>query len=134
MKIARRTITPGVPAVAMADIAFNLVLFFIMMAKTQDDSHLQWRPASTNKTQSAGNSTASVVIDRDDKLYFNGQQIGISQLRSAVEMELKDSPAGKRTVVLKIDKETTAQMFEPVVEAVSQAGGEMVHILQEQRG
>lgn len=134
MKIARRTITPGVPAVAMADIAFNLVLFFIMMAKTQDDSHLQWRPATTNKTQSAGNSTASVVIDRDDKLYFNGQQIGISQLRSAVEMELKDSPAGKRTVVLKIDKETTAQMFEPVVEAVSQAGGEMVHILQEQRG
>lgn len=117
----------------MADIAFNLVLFFIMMAKTQDDSHLQWRPASTNQTQSAGNSKASVVIDRDNKLFFNGQQIGVSQLREAVERELKDSPTGKRTVVLKIDKETTAQMFEPIVEAVSQAGGEMVHILEEKR-
>ena len=42
MKIARRRLKSGVPSVAMADIAFNLVLFFIMMAKTQDDSHLQW--------------------------------------------------------------------------------------------
>ena len=40
MKINRRKMAAGVPAVAMADIAFNLVLFFICtaVAKTQDDS------------------------------------------------------------------------------------------------
>ena len=45
MKITRRKLEVGVPAVAMADIAFNLVLFFIIMARAQDDSYLKWTPA-----------------------------------------------------------------------------------------
>ena len=133
MKIRRRSVAPGVPAVAMADIAFNLVLFFIMMAKTQDDSHLQWKPASTPVVQKTPNSKVSIVVDTDQKLYVNGEQIGIAQLRGAVEHELQDLPPGKRTVLLKIHKETTAQVFEPIVEAVSQAGGEIMHILEKKR-
>jgi biopolymer transport protein ExbD len=133
MKIRRRTMVAGTPAVAMADIAFNLVLFFIMMAKTQDDSHLKWSPAATAKVQSAANSKVSVVVDAERKLYFNGQQIGISQLKELVEQQLKDAPVGKRAVLLKIDKHTPAQVFEPVVESVSQAGGELMHILEEKR-
>jgi biopolymer transport protein ExbD len=131
MKINRKSMQAGVPAVAMADIAFNLVLFFIMMAKTQDDSHLQWEPASTPVVQRAEISKVSVVVDKQQKLYLNGQQIGISQLKSGVEHELQDLPAGKRAVLLKIHKGTTAQVFEPVVEAVSEAGGEIMHILEE---
>ena len=102
---------------------FNLVLFFIMLAKTQDDSHLRWSPASAPVVQKAPIAKISVVIDNERKLYYNGQQIGISQLKEAVEQGLKDSPPGGRGVLLKIDKETPAQVFEPVVEAVSQAGG-----------
>ena len=79
MKISRRKMAPGVPAVAMADIAFNLVLFFIMMAKTQDDSHLEWTPASTPVVQKTPNSKVSVVVDKQQKLYVNGEQIGIAQ-------------------------------------------------------
>ncbi len=133
MKINRRKMAAGVPAVAMADIAFNLVLFFIMLAKTQDDSHLRWSPASTPVVQKAPIAKISVVIDNERKLYYNGQQIGISQLKEAVEQGLKDSPPGGRGVLLKIDKETPAQVFEPVVEAVSQAGGELMHILEKTR-
>jgi biopolymer transport protein ExbD len=134
MKIRRRQMVAGTPAVAMADIAFNLVLFFIMMAKTQDDSHLQWTPAkSALPLQSSTNSKVSVAVDKEHKIYFNGSQVGISQLKAMVEQQLKDAPAGKRAVLLKIDKNTPAQVFEPVVEAVSQAGGELMHILEEKR-
>ena len=38
MKISRRKLDVGVPSVAMADIAFNLVLFFIILARTQDQA------------------------------------------------------------------------------------------------
>lgn len=130
MKIKRSKVAVGVPAVAMADIAFNLVLFFIMMAKTQDDSHLMWRPASAAQLANAGNSRCSVVIDQQNKLYFNGGEISVMKLKDAIEHELRDEPAGKRVVLLKIDKETSANRFEPVIEAVSQAGGEIVHILE----
>lgn len=116
--------------VAMADIAFNLVLFFIMMAKTQDDSSLQWRPAGGTRLESAGNARISIVVDQAGKLYFNGQMVGESQLKDLLEAELADNPPGKRVVLLKIDKEATAIRFEPIIEAVSQAGGEIFHILE----
>lgn len=131
MKIKRKSMQAGVPAVAMADIAFNLVLFFIMMAKTQDDSHLQWEPASTPVVHRAEMSKVSIVVDKQQKLYLNGQQIGANQLKDAIEHELQGQPAGKRAVLLKIHKTTTAQYFEPIIEAVSQAGGEIMHILEE---
>ena len=123
----------GVPSVAMADIAFNLVLFFIMMAKTQDDSHLQWRPAKGRSLASTPNSKVSVVVDRDRKLYFNGQQIGAKQLSGLLQAALGDLPPGNRTVLLKIDHECTSDFFEPVLEAVSEAGGDIVHILEQER-
>ncbi len=133
MKITRRTMAAGVPQVAMADIAFNLVLFFIMMAKTQDDSHLQWQPAHGGHLQSTANSKVSIVVDKSKSMYLNGQQIGISQLKTSVELALQGLPVGKRAVLLKIDKETPAHVFEPIVEAVSQAGGEIMHVLEKQR-
>jgi biopolymer transport protein ExbD len=133
MKIRRRAMAAGVPAVAMADIAFNLVLFFIMLAKTQDDKQIRWTPASSPTVQKAAITKVSLVVDADKKLYFNGRQIGISQLKDSVEYALRDAPAGKRGVLLKIHDQTPAQVFEPVVEAVSQAGGELMHILKKKQ-
>ena len=46
---------------------------------------------------------------------------------------LGDAPPGKRVVVLKIHKATLAATFEPIVEAVSQSGGEIVHVLEEEK-
>ena len=54
MKIPRRKHKADVPSVAMGDIAFNLLIFFVILAKAQDDSHLNWTPASTAKVESAG--------------------------------------------------------------------------------
>ena len=52
---------PGAPAVAMADIAFNLVLFFIILARTQDDSNLKWKPASAPKVEANDQSRITVT-------------------------------------------------------------------------
>ena len=131
MKIPRKTFQATVPSVAMGDIAFNLLIFFVILARAQDDSHLKWQPAATPKVEAVKNAGVSVVIDIDNKLYLNGQEIGESQLSSAIEKQLGPTPAGKRTVLLKIHRDATALRFEPVIEAVSQAGGDLVHILEE---
>ena len=133
MKIVRRTSRAEVPAMAMGDIAFNLLIFFVILARAQDDSHLQWAPAEAAKLESAGYSRASIVIDKDKKLYLNGQEIGIAQLASGVEELLGEAPPGERTVLLKIDHNVEALRFEPVVEAVSKAGGDIIHILEKEK-
>lgn len=118
---------------AMGDIAFNLLIFFVILARAQDDSHLEWKPATAEEIESAGHSKVSVLVDVDNKLYLNGREINQSELSGSIEALLGDLPAGERIVLLKIHNETTAQRFEPIIEAISEVGGDLVHILDEDR-
>ncbi len=133
MKIQRKTSRAEVPALAMGDIAFNLLIFFVILAQAQDDSFLNWQPAKAANLENAGHAKVSILIDTEDKLYLNGQEIGVAQLAERIRETLGDAPPGERNVLLKVDRETTAVRFEPVIEAISEAGGDMVHILEEER-
>ena len=117
----------------MGDIAFNLLVFFVILARAQDDSHLQWTPAKAEKIEAVGYSKVSVVIDKDEKVYLNGQELSEGQLASRIENHLGAAPAGQRKVMLKAHNDCTAAKFEPVIEAISQAGGELVHILEDKQ-
>lgn len=118
---------------AMGDIAFNLLIFFVILARAQDDSHLQWKPAEAIDLEAAKYAKVSVIMDRDQKLYLNGQQIGESQLADLIEKNLGNTPAGERYVLLKCDRNVTALRFQPVLEAVGEAGGDLIHVLNEKK-
>lgn len=138
MRFKRRKIEAVPPYVSMADIAFNLVLFFLILAKTQDDSHLKWEPAKATGTKAVTNAKVSVTVDRDEKVYLNGEQVGLlpdasgRSLETRVADEIANRPEGEKVVLLKIHKDTLAARFEMVMEAVSKAGGEVVHVLDEE--
>lgn len=132
MKIARKQMKADVPSVAMGDIAFNLLIFFVILARPNEDSHLQWQPAHAEHLEQA-KSNVGVLIDNNNKLYINGREIGVSQLAAEIEKSLGDLPVGKRTVLLKVHKDATALYYEPVIEAVSEAGGDLLHVLDEKR-
>jgi biopolymer transport protein ExbD len=120
-----------VPATAMGDIAFNLLIFFVILARANDDSHLKWNPAEAQNLEGSKGAKVTVVIDIEGKIYLNSQQKSETELADAIGDELGDATAGNRVVYLKIDKNVTAPRFEPVIEAISQAGGELIHILNE---
>jgi biopolymer transport protein ExbD len=130
MKITRRQPRAEVPAVAMGDIAFNLLIFFVILARPPEQN---WEPAQAARVESSGSSIVSVVLDKEKKLYLNGEPIGVGQLKDAIDKLLTNVPAGRRTVLLKIHKESQAMTFEPILEAVSQAGGEVVHVLEQEQ-
>ncbi len=134
MKFKRRKLEITAPYVSMADIAFNLVLFFLIMAKTQDDSNrIDWTPAKATGAKPVKNAQVSVTVDKDNKVYLNGQQVGLRDLAEKVATLLGDKPPAERSVILKIHNETLAATFEPIMEAVSAAGGEVVHVIEEER-
>jgi|TARA_X000001036_G_C20145755_1_gene589218 biopolymer transport protein ExbD len=133
MKIPKRSFEASVPSMAMGDIAFLLLIFFVILARAQDDSHLRWEPASEEELEQAKNYKASVVIDVDSKSYLNGRPIAQGQLAGALTDLLGNAEQNKRTVLLKVHKDATAIHFEPVIEAVSKAGGEIHHVLERQR-
>jgi biopolymer transport protein ExbD len=133
MKIKRRKLEIVPPYVMMADIAFNLVLFFLMLAKVQDNSNLQWEPVKAAGIKQVGNAKVSITVDKDNKLYLNGDELGMRDLAPRLEKELEGKAPNERIVLLKIHKDTLAATFEPIIEAVSQVGGEVMHVLEEEQ-
>lgn len=130
MNIPRKKFDAALPAMAMGDIAFLLLIFFVILARATDESHLVWRPAEQVALEPVGQSLASVVIDQDQRLFLNGGEVPVATLAASLELLLGDAEAGGRTVHLKVDREVSAEIFEPVIEAVSQAGGDLVHVLE----
>jgi len=133
MKFKRRKMKADVPSTAMGDIAFNLLIFFVILARAQDDSHLQWQPAQASQLEGVASTKVSVLIDKGNKLYLNGQEIGQERLAKGIGDILGAAPQGQRTVLLKVHKSATALYYEPVIESISAAGGDLVHILDEKR-
>ena len=133
MKVALRRVRCEVPSVAMGDIAFNMLIFLFILARTDDDSHVEWRPAVAPDVKPIGVAPVSVIIDKDSRLYLNGQQIAVAALGKALEDKLGDRSPGDRKVLLKVDKDALAQRFEPVIAAISEAGGEVIHALEDEK-
>ena len=133
MKVRRRGFAADVPSMCMGDIAFNLLIFFVILARAQDDSHRKWTPATTEETENAGHPRASVVVDVDNKLYLNGQPISIKQLEGRLSELLGGSQGEDRKVHLKIHLETHASRYEPILQAASAVGAEIYLILKEEK-
>jgi biopolymer transport protein ExbD len=133
MNIQRRQVKVDVPSVAMGDIAFNLIVFFVILAKANDDSHLVWKAADATQVERSETARATVLIDRENKLYLNAQPIAVAALQGALEQLLTEVRPGKRAIHLKVDREIEAVRFQPVIEAISEAGGELWLITEEQR-
>jgi len=133
---------------AMGDIAFLLLIFFVILARVRDDSHIQWQPADGSRLVKPETMRVSVAIDKEGVAYLNGRVLAEGADGAAIRDKLSrelynpngepgnrgllgDAPPGKRTVLLKIHRETPYRDFEPVIEAVSAAGGELHHVMEE---
>ena len=140
MILQRRQMSADVPAMAMGDIAFLLLIFFIILARVTDDSHVKVNKADGTELQKPQSKRVGIAIDTNQITYLNGVRTNPDMISDALYKPdappgkrglLGDQPPGQRTVLLKIDKDPPASLFEPVIEAVSRAGGELHHVLEE---
>lgn len=92
--------TPEVNAGSMADIAFLLLIFFLVTTTMNSDSGLQRRlPPWTQEQQATGQevnqrNVLMVLVNSRDWLMVNGQRMDITQLREKV-IEFVENPQNK---------------------------------------
>ena len=103
------------------------------MSTTEMTKPSQPKDSAEPKLEAAKNARVKVAIDKEAKIFLNGQQVSEQELADLIEKRLEGAPAGERTVLLKIHNSTTHLRFKKVLEAVSEAGGEIIHILNEKK-
>ena len=125
MKRRRSKVSPYVPTTSMGDIAFLLIIFFMVCSNFAKEASQKLKPPKAADLQKIQESSISVSIDEQGLIYIQGANVPDEQaIEYGVEALIKDRATEQgRTVMFKCNKAVTREVFEPVIEAISKAGG-----------
>ncbi|EKM18256.1 MULTISPECIES: ExbD/TolR family protein [Vibrio] len=83
--------SPQVDLTPLIDVVFILLIFFILSANFQKESTMEVdRPSASSSSLKPKAETISVSVDRDHNIWFNGQNVNLSQLQFQVKAYLVD--------------------------------------------
>lgn len=124
------------PAVATGDIAFNLIVFFLVCASIQPDSgHKQTIPRSETQNEKKENEPQNIEVQLTrTSVLINGATVAIPDLAG----QLRSLFSGKtlpedRIVVVKSQKDTSYRHWIDVTTRIEDAGGVITLQIEEER-
>lgn len=117
---------------AMGDIAFNLLIFFVILARAQDDSNVRWVPPKSDQIEAGPKTPVRLAIDEDNQYFVNGVQVGSTGLADRIKTQLRGLEGKDRVVQFKIHNKAPVRLIEPVVEAIGEAGADFFIVLDKE--
>ena len=108
-----------VSVVAMGDIAFLLIIFFILAGNFMKDN-MKFTPPMSMDVETHEPAQVTVVIDESREVWLQGVSVDVKQLADGVIQVIgdhRDTP-----VHVKIHKDAEWKDFRSVFEALSEAG------------
>ena len=126
MKLAKR-LRPkhDVPVAAMSDIAFLLIVFFMLTTQMLKEAGLEYQVPAVRRTVDLPETTVTVLIDNKGDVYLNGEPCGLGNLKFELEKILVNLPEAERLVYFKCDQGNKAKTFVPAIGVVSEMGAEV---------
>ena len=128
MKRSRKKRKPiPVPVASMGDIAFLLIIFFLVCSEAiKDNSKVPVElPVSEHVEKTKANVVARVTIDETGQIHFDGSLVeGAKDVEWGVRALLTNTVSDdQRHVQFKCDKSQPKEVFQPVLQAIAETGG-----------
>ncbi|MFN0196651.1 MAG: ExbD/TolR family protein [Planctomycetaceae bacterium] len=124
------------PAVATGDIAFNLIVFFLVCASTQPDrGHKQTIPKSETQTEKKENEPENIEVQLTrTTVMINGETIPVPQLAGRLRSKFSGKTLPEdRIVIVKSQKDTPYRHWIDVTTRIEEAGGVITLQMEEER-
>lgn len=118
--------TAIVPVASMGDIAFLLIIFFLLCSEFAKDKPLPLQlPRSEEVEKVKVTVVARVAVDKHGVIYMDGVRVSNAKaVESTVKFLLQNTVAEEqRHVQFKCDAALPRETFEPVLQAIAEAGG-----------
>lgn len=132
MRLERRDrILPRVPLAPMGDIAFLLIIFFMVTSVFIREAHLEVKLPEAAEIERLRDAYVSVTMDRDGKLWLQGKPCGVQDLSARLDGELR--ARADKTVMLKIDKDVHQASFAPLLRILSDTGARIAWLGHDRR-
>lgn len=124
-----------VPIASMGDIAFLLIIFFMLLSEFSKDKNLPIElPRSDQVKKTEIVVVARVAVAADGVIYFDGDQVDSAKdiewgVRALLSKTVADE---QRHVQFKCDASLSKEQFEPVLKAIAEGGGIIEAVGEEQ--
>ena len=116
-----------VPIASMGDIAFLLIIFFLVCSEiSKDKNNLEVvLPLSEHVEKVKAQVVARVAVDESGEVYFDGARVdGAKDVEWGVRALLTNTVSDdQRHVQFKCDSALPKEIFEPVLKAIAAGGG-----------
>ena len=112
------------PTSSMGDIAFLLIIFFILASNFMKSANIEAEKPSSQEVDAIDDAQVDVVIDKNGKFYVQGVEVDRNLIESAVQQavgEHRDEP-----VHLLVDKNLQKKDFMPAIEALGSSGVKVI--------
>lgn len=125
MKLNRGKMLVDPPACASSDIAFTLIIFFLVCAAVQPETGMsQALPSTESKSEKSEQSHNIEVSITPSSIVLNGSPLRIDDFRKRIASELsKKTREADRIVVVKSAPDTPYPLWLDVSDAIDRAGG-----------
>lgn len=115
----------SIPTTSMGDIAFLLIIFFMVCSNFAKEAHIELKPPKALNLREIKETPVAVTISRKGVIYLQGRQVPDSMaIEWGIAGLLKDKVTKKgRTVLFKCDESVSCEIFEPALDAIARGGG-----------
>ena len=119
-----------VPVASMGDIAFLLIIFFMICSRFAKEAGVKIMAPDTVDVTKLEEYPMVVAIDELGKIYFQGWEVPNA---GALEANIREQVEGKttaraKTVIFRCDRRVEKDVFEPVLEAIAKGGGRIAAV------
>jgi biopolymer transport protein ExbD len=123
IKRNRRKVSVMVSVASMGDIAFLLIIFFILASNFAQEAHIEYDPAKSSDIEKMERSQVSVVVDEDGQIWLQGEECPVDLLDGGVESLLAEQD--NKVVMLTIHKALPHEIYGKIFLKLSEAGAEI---------
>jgi len=122
---------PEVPVSSFSDIAFLLIIFFILVTSLAQLTGLQTELPAAEASEARPEKTPTVTLT-ESRMQFNDAELTLPMLREQLAaLGLADKSGEGKVVLLEASGRVAYQSYYQVLAAISAAGG-VVGIMQEE--
>ena len=125
---------PTVATDSISDVAFLLIIFFILTTSIQQLMGVKTDFPSAEAGHPQSDKKAPVIAVSDRKLLFNGSAVDIPLLRQRLlDLRLQDRQGEEKIVMVETSGKVEYQTYYQVLAAVTNAGG-IIAVEREETG
>ena len=112
------------PLSSMGDIAFLLIIFFMLASNFMKTANVDLEEARAADLERQEAAKQSVTMDREGVIWFQGQQVGANELADLIKPFVEQDKT--LAVHVSIHKSLTHKDFEPLIQAISESGARLI--------